>query len=375
MTAFYKLFHIFAYNEQQQSFTIVKRVFLRVLADAINPYSWIMAARNKAFDAGLLESHVPSIPTICVGNISVGGTGKTPHIEYIAKILKEKFAVAVLSRGYGRKSKGYVKATGQTTMEHIGDEPFQIKEKFCGLDVAVCEKRVTGIRQLIAENRNLQAILLDDAFQHRYVKAGLNILLIDSNRPLWQDNVLPFGRLRECPSGIKRADIVIFTKCKGMTDEQKAGYCRYIKEKKDIPVYFSGIDYGTPYPLYRNSENRAEITTGSKILLVTGIAKPLPMKAEIETRGANVELMQFSDHHNFSTDDFENIAKRFREGGFAMIVTTEKDATRIKGRNDLPQTIRDNTYALPIEVKFLNGDENLFNKNIYDYVTENSRNS
>lgn len=353
----------------------MKRAFLRTLTDAINPYSWAMAARNKAFDAGLLKSHTPTIPTICVGNISVGGTGKTPHIEYIAKTLKERFAIAVLSRGYGRKSKGYVKADAQTTMEQIGDEPFQIKEKFGSVEVAVCEKRVKGIERLLAGNGSLQAILLDDAFQHRYVKAGLNILLIDSNRPVWQDCVLPFGRLRECPSGMRRADIVIFTKCNGITDEQRAAYSRYIRERKDVPVYFSGIDYGTPYPICGNSGKEIGITPGSRILLVTGIARPQPMKAELEARGADVELMQFGDHHNFDTADFDDIAKRFLRGGFTMIVTTEKDATRMKGRKELPQVIRDNTYALPIEVKFLNGDERLFNKNIYDYVTENSRDS
>lgn len=180
----------------------------------------VMAARNKAFDTGVLKSREFAIPTICVGNISVGGTGKTPHIEYIAKLLKDEFRIAVLSRGYGRKSKGYIKADNRSTMQQIGDEPFQIKNKFKDIDVAVCEKRVYGIEQLTKENSELQVILLDDAFQHRHVKTGLNILLIDSNRPVWNDCVMPFGRLRERISGIRRADIVIMTKCREMTEEQ-----------------------------------------------------------------------------------------------------------------------------------------------------------
>lgn len=352
---------------------MVKRNFLRTLADALNPYSWVMAARNCAFDAGMLKSRQFDIPTICVGNITVGGTGKTPHIEYIAGLLKAHYAIAVLSRGYGRKSKGYIKADMNTTMEQIGDEPFQIKEKFADIDVAVCEKRTEGIDRLISGNKALQAVLLDDAFQHRHVKTGLSILLIDSNRPVWRDSVMPFGRLRESIGAIERADIVIFTKCKGMTAEQKRAYCSYIKEIKDIPVYFTAIRYGKPYPLF-NSANVA-IAQESRVLLVTGIANPQPLKAEIEERGAKVELMQYGDHHNFSTADFDDIVKQFRNGGYTMIVTTEKDATRMKPHEETLRSIRDSIYVMPIEVEFLDGEEKLFNNNIYDYVTENSRDS
>ena len=353
----------------------MKRNILRTLTDAINPYSWVMAARNRAFDAGVLKSRSFAIPTICVGNISVGGTGKTPHIEYLIRLLKDKYNIAVLSRGYGRKSKGYIKVCAQSTMEQIGDEPYQIKEKFAGIDVAVCEKRVKGIEMLMAENNMLQAILLDDAYQHRYVEAGLNILLIDSNRPVWRDNVMPFGRSRESISGIRRADIVILTKCIGMTAEQKEEYRRYIKGFADIPVYFSAIRYGEPYSLSTGETMHKGISEESYILLVTGIANPQPLKTEIEKRGAKVELMQYADHHNFSNTDFEDMVKRFRDGRHTMIVTTEKDATRIRQRKDLPQIINDNIYALPIEVEFLDGEEKLFNQNIYNYVTENSRNS
>ena len=350
---------------------MVRRNLLRILADAINPYSWVMAARNRAFDTGVLKSRKPGIPTICVGNITVGGTGKTPHIEYIAGLLKEKYTIAVLSRGYGRNSKGYIKATGSTAMEQIGDEPFQIKQKFPDIDVAVCEKRVEGIGKLMAGNKALQAVLLDDAFQHRYIKAGLNILLIDSNRPVWRDCVMPFGRLRESIHGITRADIVIFTKCKGLSTEQKSAYRRYIKGIKDIPVFFTAIRYGKPYQLFGNGD----ATIADRVLLVTGIANPQPLKAEIEEHGAKVELMQYGDHHNFSTADFEDIATRFARSGCTVIVTTEKDAARLGQRADLPQAVRDNIHVLPIEVEFIDGEDKLFNKNIYDYVTEDSRDS
>ena len=352
---------------------MVKRNLLRVMADALNPYNWVMTARNRAFDTGVLKSREFGVPTICVGNITVGGTGKTPHIEYIVRLLKAEYRIAVLSRGYGRKSKGYVKATADTPMELIGDEPFQIKEKFTDIEVAVCERRAVGIERLLAEEKALQAILLDDAFQHRYVKAGLNIVLIDSNRPVWRDNVMPIGRLRESAGAIARADIVIFTKCMGVTDEQKSSYRSYIRKIKDIPVYFTTIRYGKPYPLFGNSA--AAITKDDRVLLVTGIATPQPLKTEIEGYGAKVELMQYGDHHDFSATELEEIAARFKESHCTMIVTTEKDATRIRQHKVLPQVLRDNIYALPIEVEFMDGEEKLFNNNIYNYVTENSRDS
>ena len=352
----------------------IKRNIFRKLTDCINPYAMVMAARNKAFDTGVLKSREFAIPTICVGNISVGGTGKTPHIEYIAKLLKDEFRIAVLSRGYGRKSKGYIKADSRSTMQQIGDEPFQIKNKFKDIDVAVCEKRVYGIEQLTKENRELQVILLDDAFQHRHVKTGLNILLIDSNRPVWNDCVMPFGRLRERISGIRRADIVIMTKCREMTEEQMTACREFIGRYRNIPMYFSSIRYGNLYHLHDTARG-AEIATGSKVLLVTGIAKPQPLKKEIEDRGAYVTLMQYGDHHNFSSAEFEEISRKFQNGDFDMIVTTEKDASRLLNREELPQAMHDNTYVMPIEMEILNGEGKMFNQNIYNYVTENSRNS
>jgi tetraacyldisaccharide 4'-kinase len=207
-----------------------KRGILKKLYDMINPYSWITATRNRLFDCNLIKSHQPSIPTICIGNITVGGTGKTPHTEYLIKLLKDKYKTAVLSRGYGRKSKGYILADNSTPANRIGDEPYQIKTKFKDIDVAVCEKRVFGIERIISDLKEIGILLLDDAFQHRYVKAGLNILLIDSLRPIWQDCILPFGRMRESINGIKRADIVIITKCENLTAEQKESCISFVKE-------------------------------------------------------------------------------------------------------------------------------------------------
>ncbi len=347
---------------------------IKKVADAINPYSWITATRNLLFDIGLLKSHKPAIPTICIGNISVGGTGKTPHTEYLTRLLKDKYNTAVLSRGYGRKSKGYILANPNTTMEEIGDEPFQIKRKFNDITVAVCEKRVTGIERIMSEVDSTEIILLDDAYQHRHVIAGLNILLIDSTRPIWQDCILPFGRMRESMAGIRRADIAIITKCNGLTAEQ-ISWCRNcIKEWKDIPVFFSGMRYEKPKPLF--AKETKEILHGSDILLLTGIARPEPLKKEIERRGAKVTLMRYADHHNFTAGDFVDIEQKYNciKSDNKFIITTEKDATRILQHPDVPQTIKENIHVMPIEVEILNGEEDMFNKTILDYVTENSRN-
>lgn len=354
-----------------------KRGITEILVDAINPYRWVTALRNAMFDCGLLKSHAFPLPTICIGNITVGGTGKTPHTEYLIELLARKHRTAMLSRGYGRKSKGYIKACDSVPMQMLGDEPFQIKNKFPGISVAVCEKRAVGIQRLMAEEKGIEVILLDDAYQHRHVKAGLNILLIDSNRPIWQDCVLPFGRMRESLSGIRRADIAVITKCRDITPEQK-NWCReYIKKKKDIPVFFSDMKYGSLYPIFEEAEPPVEIAAYDEILLVTGIAKPAPLREEIERRGARVRMMQFKDHHNFTTADFESMAARFKEIGSSKkaIITTEKDATRLLQRDDLPPSIRKNIYALPIKVEILGGEEKMFNQIIEDYVTENSRNS
>ena len=353
------------------------RGITRQLFDAVNPYRWITGARNLMFDNGILESRSFPIATICIGNISVGGTGKTPHTEYLIELLQKNHSIAVLSRGYGRKSKGYVKADGATRMPQIGDEPFQIKNKYPDISVAVCEKRVTGIERLTSEIKGLDVILLDDAYQHRYVKAGLNILLIDSNRPIWNDCVLPFGRLRETIAGTKRADVVIMTKCEGITEDEKRWCRNYIKGWKEIPVFFSRMRYGDCYPLFRSECKADGYGKAKEVLLVTGIAKPEPLRAELARLGAKVTLMQFSDHHNFSTADLDGIAARFEaiEEKNKVIVTTEKDATRLLQRTDLARSIRENIHVMPIKVEIMGDEEEVFNKIVEEYVTENSGNS
>ncbi len=350
-----------------------KRGLLKELCDIINPYCWITAIRNRLFDYGLIKSHKFETPTICIGNISVGGTGKTPHTEYLIRLLKDKFKIAVLSRGYGRKSKGYILANNNATAEIIGDEPLQIKNKFPNINVAVCEKRVAGIENICKELNETKVILLDDAFQHRHVKAGMNIVLIDSTNPIWQDCILPFGHMRESDKGIRRADIVIITKCDNITDAQKEFCQNYIKEIKDIPVFFSRMQYGELYPLFRCSTKKA--TADTEVLVVTGIAHPEPLGHEIERRFGKTIAMRYADHHNFTINDLKKLEQQYNniENEDKIIITTEKDAARILQHPGTPQVVKENIYVLPIEVDILNEKE-LFNKIILDYVTENSRN-
>lgn len=353
-----------------------KKSILKNLADILNPYSWITALRNIAFDRGCIESRSFDLPIICIGNITVGGTGKTPHTEYLIRLLDGEGKVAVLSRGYGRRSRGYIKADAHSTMELIGDEPFQIKSKFPHITVAVCEKRVTGVENLLKEKDKPSVILLDDAFQHRHIKAGLNILLIDSNRPIGDDCILPIGRLRESGRGARRADVVIFTKCsKEIGRQQMEQFKKQLRTKEGTPVFFSTVEYGTLYPVFKERGSTVPaIDDKSNILLLTGIAKPTPLKKELEARGAQVTLLQYADHHNFSDRDFADIAKSYAAiEGRKFILTTEKDATRLRGASSLPQSIKENTYALPIEIKILNDEEYMFNQIIKDYVKKNRR--
>ncbi len=345
------------------------------LIDCINPYCWAVTIRNFAFDAGWLESRSFDVPIISVGNLTVGGTGKTPHIEYIINLLKDEFNIATLSRGYRRKTKGFFKADEGGNATSIGDEPAQIKKKFPKITVAVDEKRVNGIIQLLKEEKRPDVILLDDAFQHRYVTAGLSIVLVDCNRPTWRDHVLPFGRLREPAEGIGRAHAVIVTKCPAnITDAKKEQIKKMLGTKKETPVFFSTVCYDDPIAIFNNRNEKCENDNKSEILLLTGIARPEPLKKELENRGANVTLMKYPDHHHFTSNELKEIATKFASlpSEKRMIITTEKDAERIVGRNDLPIIIKDNIYTIPIKVK-ITEDEKMFNQIIVDYVRKNQR--
>lgn len=350
----------------------------------MTPLSWLYGlgvfVRNEMFDLGLLKSRSFDIPVISIGNITVGGTGKTPHTEYLIRLLCKQFKVAVLSRGYKRRTKGFVLANAQTPMQDIGDEPFQIKEKFPDIYMAVDKDRCHGIDQLCNENiaPGTEVILLDDAFQHRYVKPGINILLIDYHRMITEDKLLPAGRLREPQRGKSRANIVIVTKCP--RDIKPMGFRVISKALNLYPyqkLYFSTFRYGNLKAAFPQNADRhlSSIEKDEHILLLTGIASPEQMILDLKRYTRNITPLTFGDHHYYSDHDLQTVQSTFAKmPDKKMIITTEKDFSRLKGLK-LSEDILQHLYVLPIEVEIMQGEENTFNKNIIGYVRKNSRNS
>jgi len=330
-------------------------------------YGSVVWVRNKMFDKKILRSASFNFPVICVGNLAVGGTGKTPMAEYIIKLLGEKYKLATLSRGYKRKTKGFAIADENTTAIDIGDEPMQIHEKFPAITVAVAEERVIGIPQLLYAKPETQVIILDDAFQHREVRAGLNILLTSYQNLFTRDFLMPAGDLRDMKSSSKRAEIIVVTKCKSHLSEEEKN--EIVKEINPLPhqkIYFTKIEYGSPYHLF-TKENRF-LSPECNVFLVCGIADPEPLKEVLTTYASTYEMLLFRDHHIFNTDDLKEIKKQFSkiENQNKIILTTEKDGVRLakfeKELEHLP------IYVFPMAHKFLFGDEDRFANDVNDFV-------
>ena len=346
------------------------------------PLSWLyglgVKLRNMAFETGILKSHSFDVPIISVGNITVGGTGKTPHVEYLVKLLKKLFSVAVLSRGYKRKSKGFILADNNTAMPEIGDEPYQMKQKFPNVAVAVDKSRCHGIEQLTADDSELDVILLDDAFQHRYVKPGINILLVDYHRLIIYDDLLPAGRLREPLSGKDRADVVIVTKCP--KDLKPMEYRVITKAMNLYPyqsLYFTSLEYGALQPIFEGEARSLDsLQKNEHVLLLTGIASPEQMVHDLEPHTKHLTPLTFADHHQFKEKDIRLINETFEQMSEPRcIITTEKDATRLQHVEGLSEEVKKNIYTLPVNIRFLLEQEDTFNQYIIGYVRKNSRNS
>ena len=348
------------------------------------PFSWLyglaVKTRNILFEMGVLKTRSFQIPIISVGNITVGGTGKTPHVEYLVRLLKDQFQVAVLSRGYKRKSKGFIKANEQTTMPEIGDEPYQMKQKFAGVTIAVDRNRCHGIDMLTEQDSKLDVILLDDAFQHRYVKPGINILLVDYHRLIIYDKLLPAGRLREPLNGKDRADIVIVTKCP--KDLKPMEYRVITKAMHLYPyqrLYFTTLEYAELQPLFQTSQQAVpslDSLHDTHVLLLTGIASPEQLEHDLSPFTPHLSPLTFADHHQFGKKDVELINDTFAAlPSPKLIITTEKDATRLNHAEGLSDEVKKNIYILPVRISFMQDQENTFNQQIRDYVRKNSRNS
>ena len=348
------------------------------------PFSWLYGAvtkmRNILFEMGVLKTRAFRIPIISVGNITVGGTGKTPHVEYLVRLLKDQFHVAVLSRGYMRKSRGFIKANEQTTMPEIGDEPYQMKQKFPGVTIAVDRKRCHGIDMLTEQDPQLDVILLDDAFQHRYVKPGVNILLVDYHRLIIYDKLLPAGQLREPLDGKDRADIVIVTKC---PKDLKPMEFRVVTKAMHLypyqRLYFTTLEYADLQPLFQTGQKNVPTLDNlqdSHVLLLTGIASPEQLLHDLSPLAPHLSPLTFADHHQFNKKDIQLVNDTFAAlSSPKLIITTEKDATRLNNVDGLSDEVKQNIYILPVRISFMQDQENTFNQQIRDYVRKNSRNS
>jgi len=344
------------------------------------PLSWlygsVVGLRNKLFDWGIIPSESFALPVIAVGNLTVGGTGKTPFTEYLIRQLKDDFHVSFLSRGYKRATRGYRLADASSTAHTIGDEPFQVWQKFPDIHVAVDANRRRGIHRLCEDTAtaDTDVVLLDDAFQHRHVTPGLSILLMDYHRLPDEDKLLPCGLLREPFSSKRRADVVVVTKCpSSLTPIDFRILQRRIALRPYQRLFFCSISYGALLPTNRKLST---LTADTAVLLLTGIANPTPLIDELKRRTPHVQALTFPDHHAFSTADISRITDAWAaiEADDRLIITTEKDAARLAGDSRI-DALRPHLHILPIQTTFLRDQEKTFNHYIRNYVRKNSRNS
>lgn len=331
-------------------------------------YGWIIKLRNRRFDKGLRSSALFDVPVICIGNLTVGGTGKTPHTEYLIRLLKDSFRIAILSRGYKRKTKGFVLADEHSTVESIGDEPLQMHRKFPHVKVAVQEKRKRGISRLLDMFPDTQLVLLDDAFQHRQVKPSLAILMMDYNRPIYKDRMLPLGNLREHAEGMKRADIIIVSKCPAdLSREQQADILQKLKPQTHQRVYFTKLSYSELYACQASSESKN--AENRPLMGFCGIGSPKPFEQWLKSLNPSAKLLKFSDHHQYSKSDVARIRQEFlrikdKEG---IIITTEKDYYHLIN-NPYFEDLIPYIYYVKLKIEFLNQEEEDFNEQIIEHV-------
>ncbi|SHJ20636.1 lipid-A-disaccharide kinase [Tangfeifania diversioriginum] len=349
------------------------------------PFSFLYGVavyiRNRLYDLNILKSKEFDISVISIGNITVGGTGKTPHVEYLIGLLKDNFTVATLSRGYKRKTKGFMQVEAETPFSDVGDEPLQVKKKFPDISVSVCENRVAGVEKLLQDDDETSpdVILLDDAYQHRRITPGLNILLIDYNRQINEDMLLPAGRLRESARQMRRANIIIFTKCPGeITPIMRRILTKTIGLKPYQELFFTTFEYDKIKPVFSGTELKTDFydQKSYSILIVTGIAFPRLIPEYLKQFSDTTEIISFPDHHNYSKNDIDTIMRKFESlpGDKKIIITTEKDAVRFSGMTDLDEQLKEVLYYLPVKVRFLENEGKMFNKKILNYVGENKSN-
>jgi tetraacyldisaccharide 4'-kinase len=347
----------------------MKKTLLRLL---LLPFSFVygtmVGLRNKLYDGGILKSRSFGIPLISVGNVTVGGTGKTPHVEYLIELLKERFCLAVLSRGYGRKTKGFRYVATEDTDETAGDEPLQIKLKYPDVVVAVDADRVRGVGRLLRDHPGLELVLLDDAFQHRRIAVSLHVVLSGYSRPAPLDSLLPAGRLRDKSSSLHRADLIVISKCPdGLDDESRAAHARLFAAYGK-PLYFGRLRpcaIQSAFGKHRKFDSR-------RLLAVAGIANPDTFFSMLDRLypGANIERLEFGDHHDFSERDVALIASR---AASRLVITTEKDAVRLRRHigGGLTERFADKVFTVPVKAEI--DDFHSFNQCIIDHVIRKNK--
>jgi tetraacyldisaccharide 4'-kinase len=347
-------------------------ILINILKPLLYPisllYGIIIWLRNKLYDTKWFSSIQFNLPVITVGNLSTGGTGKTPHIEYLVRLLEYQYQVATMSRGYKRLTTGFYLANEKTDAAEIGDEPMQFHRKFPQLEVSVCEDRVTGIPRLLSERPNIEVILLDDAFQHRSVKPGLNILISDYSKPFYNDYILPFGSLREGRKAYHRADIIIVSKCPpDLSIEAQNVIISKLKPLSHQSVYFSKIAYGSMTDFFTGE--RIAFTSKPNVIMVSGIAKPQPMLDHLRTIADEVHLLRYPDHHFFSDANLEEMRQTYLnwDKPNKIIVTTEKDSARLEMHKQELLKWNIGIAVLPIQIEFLLKQE-VFNAQITNYI-------
>lgn len=357
----------------------LKNIFLYPLSLI---YGLITAIRNFLYDSGILKTVEFAFPVICVGNITVGGTGKTPHTEYIAALLKQNFKVATLSRGYKRETDDFRIATPSTQVWELGDEPLQIARNFPDILVTVDKNRVHGVKQILQEFPETEVIILDDGYQHRRITPGFSILLSDFQRLFIRDHMLPFGNLRESKNNMRRADIILITKSpENISPIQRRLIVKEIDKSPYQNLYFTTFIYKPPVPVFDIPAAEC-LPDNSKcdncgIVLITGIANPRSLKEYLQKSYTEIIHLSFPDHHNFTEKDLVSFSTAFNnlKSATRYLFTTEKDAVRLREFANIAESLKSVFFYIPVGIHFLNDDKDEFDNLIINYVRKNRRNN
>ena len=317
-------------------------------------YGLVLRIRHWLYDKGWKKSFPAAVPTVCVGNLTVGGTGKTPHVELLLRLLLGAGQQpAVLSRGYKRKLKGFQAVPADGTAARYGDEPVQIAHKFPQVAVAVDQDRVHGCEQLAAK---ASCVVLDDAFQYRRLQATLNVVLVDYNRPIFKDRLLPWGRLRDLPGRLKAAQAVIVTKCPAeVSDEERALWRKNLKLTQEQPLFFTTLQYIAAQPVFPEADKH--YLYAKQCTVVTGIANDAPLRRYLSDTYKILQHLRFPDHHAYGKGDLRRIAGAVKASATSCLITTEKDAQRLRDCKNVPQSVRERLFYIPVEAAFLTGEE------------------